>query len=62
MLSNKTLDSIFALQRLEDMVVVGSNTSSNAIEFAMAELIKKPKVMKKAHQEVDQVVGKKQHN
>ncbi|KAJ0082663.1 hypothetical protein Patl1_11272 [Pistacia atlantica] len=47
---------------LMDMVVVGSNTSSNAIEFAMAELIKKPKVMKKAHQEVDQVVGKKQHN
>ncbi|XP_031277101.1 geraniol 8-hydroxylase-like [Pistacia vera] len=43
---------------LMDMVVGGSDTSSNATEFAMAELINKQEVMKKAQQELDQVVGK----
>ncbi|XP_044478142.1 carnosic acid synthase-like [Mangifera indica] len=43
---------------LMDMVVGGSDTSSNLMEFAMAELINKPEVMEKARQELDQVVGK----
>ncbi|KAK8484471.1 hypothetical protein V6N11_012033 [Hibiscus sabdariffa] len=43
---------------LLDMVVGGSDTSSNTIEFTMAEIINKPEVMIKAQQELDEVVGK----
>ncbi|KAJ7944795.1 putative Cytochrome P450 [Quillaja saponaria] len=43
---------------LMDMVVGGSDTSSNMIEFAMAEIINKPEVMKKVQQELEAVVGK----
>ncbi|KAK2979682.1 hypothetical protein RJ640_027262 [Escallonia rubra] len=43
---------------LMDMVVGGTDTTSNSIEFAMAEMMKKPGVMKKAQQELDTVVGK----
>ncbi|KAH0938954.1 hypothetical protein HID58_006415 [Brassica napus] len=40
------------------MVVGGTDTSTNTIEFAMAELISNPKLMKRAQQELDEVVGK----
>ncbi|CAH8273086.1 unnamed protein product [Arabidopsis lyrata] len=43
---------------LMDMVLGGTDTSLNTIEFAMAELINKPEIMKKAQQELDKVVGK----
>nr|WRY74436.1 flavonoid 3' hydroxylase 2 [Euphorbia maculata] len=43
---------------LMDMIVGGTDTSSNSIEFAMAEIINKPEVMQKAQQELDEVVGK----
>ncbi|ESQ38233.1 hypothetical protein EUTSA_v10028583mg [Eutrema salsugineum] len=43
---------------LMDMVFGGTDTSTNTIEFAMAELISKPELMKRAQQELDQVVGK----
>ena len=43
---------------LKDMVTGGTDTSTNTIEFAMAELISNPKLMKRAQQELDEVVGK----
>ncbi|KAJ0250252.1 hypothetical protein HA466_0144230 [Hirschfeldia incana] len=42
---------------LADMVIGGTDTSTNTIEFAMAELIKNPEKMKRAQQELDEVVG-----
>ncbi|XP_026460921.1 cytochrome P450 71A1-like [Papaver somniferum] len=44
---------------LMDMFIGGSDTSARTMEWAMAELIKNPKVMKKAQDEVRRVVGKK---
>ncbi|KAE8657365.1 Detected protein of confused Function [Hibiscus syriacus] len=49
-----TMDHIKAL--LLDMVVGGSD--SNSIEFVMAEIINKPEVMRRAQQELVEVVGK----
>nr|GMC80355.1 geraniol 8-hydroxylase-like [Ipomoea batatas]GMD82480.1 geraniol 8-hydroxylase-like [Ipomoea batatas] len=43
---------------LTDMVVAGTDTTSNAIEFAMAEIMNKPQVINKLQEEVDAVVGK----
>ncbi|XP_028960446.2 flavonoid 3'-monooxygenase CYP75B137-like [Malus domestica] len=45
---------------LMDMVVGGTDTSSNTIEFAMAEIMSKSEMMEKAQQELEDVVGK--HN
>ncbi|KAL7165165.1 hypothetical protein ACSBR2_040942 [Camellia fascicularis] len=41
-----------------DMVLGGTETTSNAIEFAMAEMMNKPEVMKKAQEELETIVGK----
>ncbi|ESQ38232.1 hypothetical protein EUTSA_v10028581mg [Eutrema salsugineum] len=43
---------------LVDMVFGGTDTSTNTMEFAMAELINKPELMKRAQQELDEIVGK----
>ncbi|KAL2321642.1 hypothetical protein Fmac_026021 [Flemingia macrophylla] len=43
---------------LIDMVVGGTDTSSNTIEFAMAEILRKPEVMKKVQEELESVIGK----
>ncbi|KAL5728127.1 hypothetical protein ACHQM5_001249 [Ranunculus cassubicifolius] len=43
---------------LMDMVVGGTDTTSNSIEWAVAELMNKPESMKKAQEELDRVVGK----
>ncbi|GAB2300897.1 hypothetical protein Dimus_034934 [Dionaea muscipula] len=42
---------------LMDMVVGGTETTSNTLEFAMAEMLKKPEVMEKAQHELDTVIG-----
>lgn len=39
------------------MVVGGSETTSNTVEFAMAEMMNKPEIIKKAQKELDEVVG-----
>ncbi|EOA22871.1 hypothetical protein CARUB_v10003602mg [Capsella rubella] len=51
-----TLNHVKAV--LSDMVLGGTDTTTNTIEFAMAELIRNPKLMKRAQQELDDVVGK----
>ncbi|KAI4370386.1 hypothetical protein MLD38_018744 [Melastoma candidum] len=40
------------------MITGGTETSSNSVEFAMAEIIKNPEIKKKVRQELDLVVGK----
>lgn len=42
----------------QDMVVGGTDTTSNAVEFTVAELMNKPEAMTKVQQELDSVVGK----
>ncbi|CAL5429738.1 unnamed protein product [Camellia sinensis] len=41
-----------------DMVVGGTDTTSNTVEFALAEMMNKSQVLRKAQQEVETVVGK----
>ncbi|KAK9277061.1 hypothetical protein L1049_006600 [Liquidambar formosana] len=43
---------------LMDMVVGGTDTTSNTVEFAMAEMMNKPETMRKAQQELEKEVGK----
>ncbi|KAJ0968507.1 hypothetical protein J5N97_025424 [Dioscorea zingiberensis] len=43
---------------LMDMVVGGTETTSNTVEWAMAELMQKPKMMRRIQEELEQVVGK----
>lgn len=40
------------------MVVGGTDTTSNSVEFTLAEIMNKPHIMKKLQQELDDVVGK----
>ncbi|KAM3751826.1 hypothetical protein ACB098_04G140200 [Castanea mollissima] len=44
---------------LLDMFVGGTDTTATILEWAMAELVKNPSIMKKAQEEVRRVVGKK---
>ncbi|KAJ0433374.1 putative cytochrome P450 [Helianthus annuus] len=43
---------------LMDMVVGGTDTTSNTVEFALAEMMNQPEMLKKAQHELDTVVGK----
>lgn len=40
------------------MFVGGTDTPAVIVEWAMAELLKNPKILKKATEEVDRVIGK----
>ncbi|KAM3286278.1 geraniol 8-hydroxylase [Capsicum chacoense] len=40
-----------------DLFVAGTDTSSNVMEWAMAELLKAPEIMKKAQAELSEVIG-----
>ncbi|KAL3499504.1 hypothetical protein ACH5RR_038597 [Cinchona calisaya] len=51
-----TMDHVKSL--LVDMVVGGTETTSSTVEFAMAEMMNKPEIMKKAQQELENVAGK----
>ncbi|KAF5755343.1 putative cytochrome P450 [Helianthus annuus] len=43
---------------LMDMVAGGTDTTSNTIEFALAEMMSHPEILEKAQQELERVVGK----
>ncbi|KAK9052641.1 hypothetical protein SSX86_029271 [Deinandra increscens subsp. villosa] len=43
---------------LMDMVVGGTDTTSNSVEFALAEMMNQPDILKKAQYELETVVGK----
>ncbi|XP_078165720.1 flavonoid 3'-monooxygenase CYP75B137-like [Carex rostrata] len=43
---------------LMDMVTAGTDTTSSTVEYAMAEIIKKPNIFQKLQEELIQVVGK----
>ncbi|KAL5994701.1 hypothetical protein ACLOJK_024754 [Asimina triloba] len=45
------------LKFLQDMITAGMDTTVIAVEWAMAELIRNPRVMKKAQEELDAVIG-----
>ncbi|KAG8391071.1 hypothetical protein BUALT_Bualt01G0149700 [Buddleja alternifolia] len=48
-------DTIIGL--LWDMITAGMDTTSISVEWAMAELIKNPRVQQKAQEEIDRVIG-----
>lgn len=43
---------------LQNMFAAGTDTSSNTVEFAVAELIRHPDILARAQQELDEVVGR----
>lgn len=43
---------------LMDMVVGGTDTTSNTVEWAMAEMMQKPETIRRAQEELEQVVGR----
>ncbi|XP_062077847.1 phenylacetaldehyde oxime monooxygenase CYP71AN24-like [Humulus lupulus] len=52
-----TQDHIKAI--LQDMLAAGNDTTSTVAEWLLAELVRNPRVMKKAQEEVRRVVGEK---
>lgn len=51
-----TMDNVKAL--LLDMVVAGTETTSNTTEWALSEMLENPEVLKKVQAELDSVVGR----
>ncbi|CAK8565327.1 unnamed protein product [Lathyrus sativus] len=43
---------------LLNLFTAGTDTSSSIIEWALSEIIKNPNIMKRAHEEMDRVIGK----
>ncbi|XVF04836.1 hypothetical protein REPUB_Repub05bG0119600 [Reevesia pubescens] len=43
---------------LLNLFTAGTDTSSSVIEWALAEIMKNPKILKKAHDEMDKVIGR----
>ncbi|KAI7749644.1 hypothetical protein M8C21_010520, partial [Ambrosia artemisiifolia] len=56
--SNPPFTMVHLKALLMDMVVGGTDTTSNTVEFALAEMISQPEILKKAQYELETVVGK----
>ncbi|XP_043711292.1 flavonoid 3'-monooxygenase CYP75B137-like [Telopea speciosissima] len=54
---NKPFKWTYLKAMLLDMILAGTKTISTTMEWAMAELIKHPEIMKKAQEELKEVVG-----
>jgi len=54
---NYTLDDNTIKGIINDMLIAGTDTTSTTIEWALAELVKNPNIMKKTQDELDHVVG-----
>ncbi|KAJ7964976.1 Flavonoid 3',5'-hydroxylase [Quillaja saponaria] len=44
---------------LLNLFTAGTDTSSSIIEWALSEMLKNPSILKRAHEEMDQVIGRK---
>ncbi|KAK9065611.1 hypothetical protein SSX86_015012 [Deinandra increscens subsp. villosa] len=56
--SNPTFTMTHLKALLMDMVVGGTETTSNTVEFALAEMMNQPDILRKAQYEIEMVVGK----
>ena len=43
---------------LKNLFTAGTDTASSIIEWALAEMLKNPSILKRAHEEMDQVIGR----
>lgn len=50
------IDFFFFL--LQNMFTAGTDTSASTVDWAIAELIRHPEIMRKAQEELDSVVGR----
>lgn len=48
---------ICVVHELQDMITAGMDTTAISVEWAMAELIKNPRVQEKVQEELDRVIG-----
>ncbi|XP_020591065.1 LOW QUALITY PROTEIN: flavonoid 3'-monooxygenase-like [Phalaenopsis equestris] len=56
--ANEELDDINIKALLQDMFIAGTETTSITVEWILAELIRQPKILARAQQELDSVVGR----
>ncbi|CAI0554868.1 unnamed protein product [Linum tenue] len=55
---HRTIDHVIeAFETLQDMITAGMDTTAISSEWAMAEIIKHPRVQQKLHEEMDRVIG-----
>ncbi|XAR57832.1 Geraniol 8-hydroxylase [Bertholletia excelsa] len=56
--SNEEIDLTHIQRMFLDLFVAGTDTTSSTVEWAMAEVLRSPKVLEKARAELEEIVGK----
>ncbi|KAB2620362.1 geraniol 8-hydroxylase-like [Pyrus ussuriensis x Pyrus communis] len=56
--SNEDMDKLLIEHLFVALFVAGTDTTSATLEWAMAELLRNPEKLSKAHEELEQVIGK----